>query len=1051
MAAREVSPDEQGPLIVVSSDAEVRRLSGCEMRAVTRKALLAGLRERLVPDAVPASPVVVEVAMSGLLVEIAETTPWLSRIVERGGRAQADLVLAVVRALAEARRMLWFEPLISRRDVESPLDRCAILLADVASALDRVLARAGLVDPNAEAELVARAIARASALDVVNAVSARKVVAAGISSWLPLDLVLWRALDAKLSFAGGSATLELVAFDRPLDAERERDPLERCMDAVAEALDGAPRTRTIAPVLGDLRFVDSAPESLHAHVEVRRADSVRSQASAIAEAVHAALEGGACVDDVAIVVPDAAPVDSPSSDEHSEDGRGARASIRRALEDAGIPVHATLPDAPAAGGLLSFALEALAVADAGVPRLAFATLLRSSYVDAARITGCAEEDEAEAALVALARILRATPAAAGEGPADALAATVLARSGQKPSDPRPLAALARRVAGLLARARPGKTREEHAAHAARLFHDLGIAARPGQGARGHFAQDSPARGMVRAEIASFARDTREEARLWAVLGDYARAASRIDTRGTPCSFESFRFELEHALAREDPPSEARAAGAVRVCAWEDLPSRSLALLVVADAHEAALVAPGRDSSLLTAPLRARLTEALDPALRASAIMAPSTSNLALLAAAAHASARVVFVYRAHDEQGGALAPHPLVAWLEREGARVLVWRDKVTTNRPLTEREYDLAVLARSPEDAAQRKPHAARRAATERRREEVAGVPSPGATFGASIFTMSEPFRAILGEETGGMDHPMSVTSLDRFGSCRFQGFAAQVLRARAPVERLDVVDARDEGTLLHAALAAAFRATRDRWSARPRDTGAIRTMAERAADESLSRSTAASGLRRAALFAVRKDVLRVVEWSLADEEWDFAYAEAVFGRAEEGWREAILRDARTTLRLRGSIDRVDVAHGRAQLRVIDYKRSPDSARRFTDALGETSFQIAAYGRAASVALGLAASDGLYLPTRRLPLALRAKGAAAAWASAHEGLEGTPRFERRALDLIEKVRQGDVAPRPATPDVCETCDYDGACRKPRFVIAALGGDEREASKGEGP
>jgi hypothetical protein len=102
-------------------------------------------------------------------------------------------------------------------------------------------------------------------------------------------------------------------------------------------------------------------------------------------------------------------------------------------------------------------------------------------------------------------------------------------------------------------------------------------------------------------------------------------------------------------------------------------------------------------------------------------------------------------------------------------------------------------------------------------------------------------------------------------------------------------------------------------------------------------------------------------------------------------------------------------------------------------------------------VALGLAASDGLYLPTRRLPLALRAKGAAAAWASAHEGLEGTPRFERRALDLIEKVRQGDVAPRPATPDVCETCDYDGACRKPRFVIAALGGDEREASKGEGP
>jgi RecB family exonuclease len=372
-------------------------------------------------------------------------------------------------------------------------------------------------------------------------------------------------------------------------------------------------------------------------------------------------------------------------------------------------------------------------------------------------------------------------------------------------------------------------------------------------------------------------------------------------------------------------------------------------------------------------------------------------------------------------------------------------------DRPITEGEYDLALLARSPEDAVQRKPHAARRAATETRREETAGVPSAGATEAASIFSMSEPFRAILREETGGMDRPMSVTSLDGFGSCRFQGFAAQVLRARAPLERLDVDDAREEGTLLHAALAAAFRATRDQWSERPRDTGAIRARAERALDGLLSQSEAASGLRRAVLSAVRKDVLRVVEWSLADEEWDSAYAEAGFGRAGEGWREVVLRDARTTLRLRGSIDRVDVAHGRAKLRVIDYKRSPDSARRFTDALGETSFQIAVYGRAASVALGVAAPAGLYLPTRRLPLALRPKGAAAAWTFAHEGLDGIPRFERRALDLIEKVRQGDVAPRPATPDVCQTCDYDGACRKPRFVIAALSGDEREASKGEGP
>jgi RecB family exonuclease len=713
-------------------------------------------------------------------------------------------------------------------------------------------------------------------------------------------------------------------------------------------------------------------------------------------------------------------------------------------------VHVTLPDAPAAGGLLAFALEALAVADASVPRLALAALLRSSYLDASRVAGATEDGDATASLQAVARILRSTPTVAGKDLADALGSTVLASERGGPAVLRPLAALARRVAAWIERARAGRTRGEHAANAGRLFRDLGIAATVGSGARAHFAQDSPARGGMRAEIRSFARDTRDEVKLWAVLDEYARTASRLDAAGAGVSFESFRFELAHALSREDAPDEARAAGAVRVCSWQDLPSRSLALLVVADAHERAFGAPRSESPLLVGPLRARLTEALDPALRASALAA-SSSDLALLASAAHASARVLFTCRAHDEQGGSLAPHPLLTWLEREGARVDVWRDKVTTDRPITEREYDLALLARSPEAALAIAPSAARRAATESRREEAAGVPSPDAIDDGGRPSMGAPFRAILSEETGGASRAMSVTSLDRFGSCRFQGFAAQVLRSREPEERLDLVDAREEGTLLHAALAAAFCATRDLWSARPRDAEAIRAEAGRAAGELLSRGRSASGLRRAALDAVQKDVLRVVEWSLADEEWDFAHAEAAFGQAEDGWREAVLDDGRTMLRLRGSIDRVDVAHGRGRLRVVDYKRSADSARRFTDGLGETTFQIAAYGRAASAALGLAAADGLYLPTRRLPLGTRSKGPARAWASAHETLEGMPRFARRALDIVEKVRQGDVAPRPADPDACQKCDFDGACRKPRFVIAALSGDDVDASKREGP
>jgi ATP-dependent helicase/nuclease subunit B len=1047
MAARGTPWPDSLPLVVAPNEAEVRRHSGRGSRAVTRRDLLLRLRERLLPECVLASPMAIELAVSGLLIEIAKTTPWLLQIVERGGRARAGLVLSVVDALAEARRMLWFEALSTWRHAGS--DAGGLVLARVARELDRELGGAGLFDPSAEKEFVARALGRASVEDVIDSIGARVVVAAGIFSWLPADLVFWRALDAKLSLGGGSATIELVAFERPLDATRERDPLERLSDAVAEGLDGAPRTRAIGQVLGDLRLVDSVPEAVRARVEVRRADSATSQASAIADAVHARLAEGACVDDVAVVVPDDAPAAPSANEQRANDARRARASIRRALEEAGIPVHATLPDAPAAGGLLAFALDALALADSGVPRIGLAKWLCSPYLDASRITGIAEGRKATASLHALARALRSTPTAMGEDLAATLAATVLASKSSAHADLAPLALLARRVAGLIARAREGRTRAEHSANASRLFDDLGIAARPGRAARAQFAHDSPARGVARAEILGFARDTRDLVALRSVLDEYARAARRLDARGDRSTFESFRFELEHALAREAGCGEARAAGAVRVCAWRDLPFRPRALLVVADAHEGAYGVSRGESPLLAGPLRAWLTEALDPALRASVLAAPA-ADLASLASAANESARVLFAYRTRDEQDGALAPHPLVAWLEEGGARVGVWRDRVTSDRPITERERTLARLARSPHEAIDLAPWAARRAATETRREEASGVPSPVAIDGGASPSMSEPFRAILTEETGGADRPMSVTSLDRFGSCRFQGFAAQVLRARAPEERRDDVDAREEGTLLHGALAAAFRATRQLWSARPRDSETIRGAAARAADAFLSRGLAVSGLRRAGLDGVRKGVLRVVEWSLADEEWDFAYAEEAFGQAEDGWREAILGDGRTMLRLRGSIDRVDVAHGRARLRVVDYKRSQDSARRFTDALGDTSFQIAVYGRAASAALGVAAVEGLYLPTLRLSPVGRSKGQAAAWASAHEPCEDAPRFERRALELVGRARQGDVAPHPSDPAVCQKCDFDGACRKPRFVIAALGGDDPDGSTPEG-
>jgi hypothetical protein len=56
-------------------------------------------------------------------------------------------------------------------------------------------------------------------------------------------------------------------------------------------------------------------------------------------------------------------------------------------------------------------------------------------------------------------------------------------------------------------------------------------------------------------------------------------------------------------------------------------------------------------------------------------------------------------------------------------------------------------------------------------------------------------------------------------------------------------------------------------------------------------------------------------------------------------------------------------------------------------------------------------------------------------WAAAHEIEGGIARFEATVLDRVMDVRSGRVEVRPFSETSCEHCDYDGVCRKPRFVV----------------
>jgi hypothetical protein len=190
-----------------------------------------------------------------------------------------------------------------------------------------------------------------------------------------------------------------------------------------------------------------------------------------------------------------------------------------------------------------------------------------------------------------------------------------------------------------------------------------------------------------------------------------------------------------------------------------------------------------------------------------------------------------------------------------------------------------------------------------------------------------------------------------------------------------------------------------------------------------------------------VRDGVAAVIDWSLAEEAWDFARAEQRFGERGIGsWPALRLDDGRTRLDLRGSIDRIDTAHGRAAVRAIDYKSSRTAVESGGKNLGETVFQIALYARAAADALHALEREGLYLPTQRRDLASfrMREPFAVRWRELHAPAPpGGTRIEATVLEIVRALRSGMLAPRPRDEAACATCAMSGGCRKPRFAIPA--------------
>lgn len=916
----------------------------------------------------------------------------------RGGRAWVRIVSAIDRAIGalRARRTGVAElDRATRKDSGVTAER-ARLLRNAIQAMDDALAAAGACDARSVGPRLAEAVERVSSDALAEIIGCSRLRTRWIVRWDPADLVWWRALDEKMSPVGGWARVTLPTFDRPLAGDRERDALEALSDEVAAGLDGAPETEPIAPVFGDLTARPS-PVARERVTIIQAPDRV-AQARAAAEAIRRAITHGVSVDRVALAV-------------SATDDDVALAPIQRALLSEGIVAFDARGSSVSGTPAVELAFAAFEAAHA-LDRRALAHLLRSVYVDPSRLAPAAGAYEGRRTMLSVARVLENTPTATGDDPRARIVRTVVAGGGD--------ASIAERLLDLLASVQPNDTRQGFARTARTLWTSLGIGDAAGRGGLSAFTSDAAPNGVARAERLAVARDARGWETLLSALDRYERWASDVGVVRRRIDSDTFCAELRELVdSLAITPSAAR-AGAVRIARIGELAGEDLDLLVIVDANAGLFpVAAGAEGLFTDALARAAGRGSLVPPSRVR-----ETTELAAIAVAVGCARRVVVCFADEDAAGAPLIPAPLVDALIRGGLAV---------------ERAARAPLPVPPEEAVLRARREAEREAffldASRPRSDVIG----------ELCTESAALP-ILTRETGAT-WPLAVTSLERFARCPFMGYAHTILGARDAADGRELPDAREEGSLIHEALAAAFAENAQQWARRPRDRVAILARGRAAADVVLTKWQAHAPLRQLTKLRVLDVVGRLLEAAVDDEDWDFALAEQSFGGREsdgETWPPLELRKpSGVYARLRGTIDRVDLAHDGTAVRVVDYKRTDTTARAASADAGESTLQVPLYASVASRRYRLRAT-GIYVgaQSRSIPSDAqrerRSAGDRIEELAARDlmRVESIAPVEQRALDVLEGIRAGRLAPLPADETICRSCSFSGGCRKPRFAMS---------------
>ncbi|MDP1827283.1 MAG: PD-(D/E)XK nuclease family protein [Archangium sp.] len=291
--------------------------------------------------------------------------------------------------------------------------------------------------------------------------------------------------------------------------------------------------------------------------------------------------------------------------------------------------------------------------------------------------------------------------------------------------------------------------------------------------------------------------------------------------------------------------------------------------------------------------------------------------------------------------------------------------------------------------------------------------------------------------------EHPIASYELSKWGTCAFQGLAANVLNLEAGERADEELDSRTRGSFWHDALAklvpeltAANLLGKDDPSVRARVEAAV---AEGARDTARRNATG-----HPALWSLAQEwavtVLHRVVTGREAQPFGLArpkYVEVSFGdrRAPEELREVKLPGVGPEERdvfLTGRMDRVDVAEG--VVGVLDYKTSVK--RSLGQDFLRSEFQMAMYLLAVKALMPGAVPTGAWLGLGRAEL----KGVSSVlggssvqdllavdeFSRARLAKEGRPNLANSVHGLLGKLRTGDFGARPVD---CAYCELKPVCR----------------------